>query len=104
VLALLLFGPNKLPEMAKMLGKGMREFQKATNDIRSTVETEINKLGDVESPPAPLPNGGRNVIKLDPPPGAVAANEPVEEHHIAPPSPEAPVAAPPAQTGEKGGS
>ena len=44
VLALLLFGPNRLPEIAQMMGKGIREFNKATNDIRSTVETEFNKL------------------------------------------------------------
>jgi sec-independent protein translocase protein TatB len=43
-LVLLLFGPDKLPEMAKMIGKGMREFQKATDDVRSSVEKEFYKL------------------------------------------------------------
>ena len=34
VVALLLFGANKIPEIAKGLGKGMREFRKATDDIK----------------------------------------------------------------------
>ena len=34
VVALLLFGANKIPDIAKGLGKGMREFRKATDDIK----------------------------------------------------------------------
>ena len=45
VLALLLLGPEKLPEMAKLFGKGMREFQKATDDIKNTVEGEFYAMG-----------------------------------------------------------
>ncbi len=45
-LALLLFGPDELPKMAKALGKGLRELRKATDDIKSTLETEMNKLDD----------------------------------------------------------
>jgi|APCry1669191812_1035378.scaffolds.fasta_scaffold00013_19 sec-independent protein translocase protein TatA len=37
---LLLFGPSKLPELMKGMGKGIREFKKAQSDI----ETEINKV------------------------------------------------------------
>jgi sec-independent protein translocase protein TatB len=75
VLALLLFGPNRLPEMARMLGKGMREFNKATGDIRSTVEAEFNKLAEL--PPEPRPAAAApKVVELKPPTGAVAANEP----------------------------
>jgi sec-independent protein translocase protein TatB len=44
ILALLLLGPDKLPEMAKLAGKTMREFQKATDDVRGTVERELRKL------------------------------------------------------------
>ncbi len=35
VLVLLLFGPSKLPELARTVGKGMREFRRATSDIQS---------------------------------------------------------------------
>ncbi|HSB19083.1 MAG TPA: twin-arginine translocase TatA/TatE family subunit, partial [Anaeromyxobacteraceae bacterium] len=34
VLALVLLGPSKLPDAAKQLGKGLREFKKATDDLR----------------------------------------------------------------------
>lgn len=80
VLALLLFGPDRLPQMAKMLGKGMREFQKATGDIRSTVESEFNKLAELEPDKKPEPS--MKVVELKPPEGTVAAHEP----RIAPPA------------------
>jgi len=38
---LLFFGANKIPEMARMLGKGVREFKKATDDIKR----EMNSAG-----------------------------------------------------------
>ncbi len=41
VIALLVFGPKKLPEIGKALGKGMAEFKRASNDLRQTVEAEI---------------------------------------------------------------
>ena len=73
VLALLLLGPEKLPEMAKLAGKTMREFQKATDDVRTTVEREFHRLeqeADVNAAPAPPPAG---VVELKAPLGAVAA-------------------------------
>ena len=45
--ALLIFGPKKLPELGKSLGKGLREFKKATNDLKSNWEEHIR---DVETP------------------------------------------------------
>ncbi len=50
VLALLLLGPQKLPELARSIGKGVRDFKKATEGIRSTVEDEFYNL---DKPPAP---------------------------------------------------
>ena len=38
LIILLLFGAKKLPELAKGLGKGIKEFKKATNDIRDEIE------------------------------------------------------------------
>ncbi|HTP26296.1 MAG TPA: twin-arginine translocase TatA/TatE family subunit [Anaeromyxobacteraceae bacterium] len=40
-LALILLGPQKLPDAAKHIGKGLREFRKATEDLRSQFETEL---------------------------------------------------------------
>ena len=35
VIALIVFGPKKLPELGKSLGKGLREFKRATEDLKS---------------------------------------------------------------------
>jgi sec-independent protein translocase protein TatA len=42
VLALIFIGPKKLPELAKGLGKGLREFQKAKDDLMTQVNTEVD--------------------------------------------------------------
>jgi len=42
VIALIVFGPRKLPELGRSLGKGIAEFKRASNDLRSTLEEEIN--------------------------------------------------------------
>jgi Tat protein translocase TatB subunit len=43
VVVLLLFGPKKLPDFAKMLGKAIRDFRDTVNEARSTIEEEIEK-------------------------------------------------------------
>ena len=42
VLALLVFGPSKLPELGRMVGRAMREFRRASDEFRSTVETNLH--------------------------------------------------------------
>ncbi len=42
VIALVIFGPRKLPELGRSLGRGIAEFKKATNELQSTLEQEIN--------------------------------------------------------------
>lgn len=44
VLALLLFGPRKLPELGRMLGRGLMEFRRASNDLKATIEEEVRSL------------------------------------------------------------
>jgi len=41
VIALIFFGPRKLPELGRSLGRTMNEFKKASNELRSTLEEEI---------------------------------------------------------------
>lgn len=41
VIALIVFGPRKLPEIGRSLGRGLAEFKKATNELQSTLEEEI---------------------------------------------------------------
>lgn len=41
VIALIVFGPRKLPEIGKALGKSLAEFKRASNELRNTLEEEI---------------------------------------------------------------
>jgi sec-independent protein translocase protein TatA len=47
VVALLVFGPKKLPELGKSLGKGIREFRKATEELKSTWDEQVR---DIQAP------------------------------------------------------
>ena len=44
VIALVVFGPKKLPELGKALGKGIAEFKRATDEMKETIETEVRKV------------------------------------------------------------
>ena len=44
VLALILFGPKKLPEIGKSVGKALGEFKRASNDLKRTIEDEMEKV------------------------------------------------------------
>jgi sec-independent protein translocase protein TatA len=57
VVALLIFGPRKLPELGKSLGKGLAEFRRAANDLRDSLETEVSREGTGTQAPA-LPAAG----------------------------------------------
>ena len=52
VLALLIFGPRKLPEIGKQIGKGLGEFKRAANDLKRSIEDEIEKVSAEEKAPA----------------------------------------------------
>lgn len=43
IVALLVFGPKKLPELGKSLGRGLAEFKKASEDLKKTIEDEIEQ-------------------------------------------------------------
>lgn len=78
VLALLVFGPSKLPELGRMVGRAMREFRRASDEFRSTVETNLH-INDFDAPPE---------ARIDPLSDAVAAPEtlPSETEPLAPES------------------
>lgn len=50
VLALLIFGPKRLPEVGRTLGKGLSEFRRASTDLKRTVNAELS-LDEDERPP-----------------------------------------------------
>ena len=89
VLALLVFGPTKLPELGRMIGRAMREFRRASDEFRNTVETNLH-INDLDPPPpeptpaiatepapAPLPS---ELEPVSPESGPSVAQEPAPEH------------------------
>ncbi|NHN34251.1 Sec-independent protein translocase subunit TatA/TatB [Paenibacillus agricola] len=68
VVALILFGPNKLPELGRALGKTLRDFKKGANDLMSDIHTsEPEKERKDITPPAeqavPLASQGPDLAK-----------------------------------------
>ena len=78
VIALIFFGPKKLPELGRSLGKSINEFKKASNELRSTLDEEIRlderRQAQASTPPPPA------VIDVPAQPAAPAAALPPAEH------------------------
>jgi len=58
VVALLVLGPKRLPELARGLGKVLREFRRQTDEVRSVVEREFYRMDQddaAKAPPRPMP-------------------------------------------------
>lgn len=49
-LALILFGPKKMPEIGRQVARFLNEFRRASNEFRSQIESEINSLDSSASP------------------------------------------------------
>ena len=54
LVALLVFGPKRLPDLGRSLGRGLSEFRRASNDLRGSIEREIETL-DKEVSSANIP-------------------------------------------------
>ena len=92
VIALIIFGPRKLPELGRSLGKSIGEFRKASNELKSTLEEEIRVEEQKEqrakleaeqdsaiagaAPAAPIPSTFDELHAHD---AAPAADTPAEE-------------------------
>src|SRR5499426_1773305 len=54
MIALIVFGPRKLPELGRSLGKSLAEFKRASNELRNTLDEEI-RLEERKTTAAPAP-------------------------------------------------
>ena len=77
VIALMVFGPRKLPELGRSIGKSLGEFKRASNDLRHTLEDEIHveeqaRREAAKPAPAPAPAPARaNTRDPDPVPNTL---------------------------------
>jgi len=86
VIALIVFGPRKLPEIGKSMGKMMAEFRRASNEFKRTIEDEVE--AEKHSPPPPTSTPAPPATEV---PGSDAPVPPVE---AAPPAAEPEMTAP----------
>jgi sec-independent protein translocase protein TatA len=90
VLALLIFGPKRLPEIGRTIGRGMAEFRKASTELKRTINTELALDEPVAPPvrpwsePAVAPVVPANTAPRSPQPGWSQATEPPIETALEP--------------------
>jgi sec-independent protein translocase protein TatB len=92
VLALLIFGPRRLPEIGRMVGKGLAEFRKASNELRRSINAELALEEDdatartrraefnrptLLTPPVPPPAPAADPAALSTDPPALSTDPPV---------------------------
>ena len=77
IIALLIFGPRKLPELGKSLGKSIAEFKRASNELRNTLEEEIKSEGlENERKSAEIPQPPKTAPSTPAPPADAATAAP----------------------------
>ena len=76
LLALLIFGPKKLPEIGRQLGRSLAEFKRASNEFKNQIEDEVRQLETEEAAKkTDEPPDEENTIRppLTPPAGTMAS-------------------------------
>ena len=97
VVALLVFGPKKLPELGKSLGKGLAEFKRASDELKKTIETEIEQgkaeLNSVRENVASIPTSLASAPRPEPavPPAPAAPAPPAASEGGTPPPDSRPI-------------
>lgn len=76
LIALLIFGPRKLPQLGRTLGRSLGEFRRATQDLKSTLEREVSEEENrsIGNPPAAV-----NQVKSDESAGVPVAGRKQDE-------------------------
>lgn len=69
VVALIIFGPKKLPELGRSLGRSLNEFKRASNELKNTLEEEVRmeeikerQAAEKVNPPAAAPVSAPNTV------------------------------------------
>ena len=87
VVVLIFFGPKRLPDLAKSLGKGIAEFKKASEEVRKGIEDAVKEESTEEAPkppedlsaygkaPGSHPAPGEPAPPISPPPGMMITPE-----------------------------
>ena len=87
VVALLVFGPKKLPEIGKSIGKGLAEFKRASDELKKTIEQEIeqgkHEVSSVKEHVASIPASLRSAPPLEDSPAPVPGTEPAAAGTVA---------------------
>ena len=66
LLALVIFGPRKLPELGRQLGKALAEFKKASNEFKNQLETEMMNIElEERARQAPPPDNGPKILPAE---------------------------------------
>src|SRR5438876_182316 len=78
IVALVVFGPKKLPELGKSLGRGLREFNKAKNELKATWDEQIREAENhiQSTPPTTAIEPARETL-----PAVNPVHDPVHEAH-----------------------
>ncbi|OFW29985.1 MAG: hypothetical protein A3G76_12855 [Acidobacteria bacterium RIFCSPLOWO2_12_FULL_65_11] len=82
LIALIIFGPRKLPELGKSLGKSLAEFKRASNELKSTLEEEIRieeQRSNVEASRAPSAQAAATPTPAPAPVAAAAATAAIDD-------------------------
>lgn len=91
VIALLVFGPQNLPQLGRSLGRAMREFRRASDEFRNTIETNL-QMNEPDPPPTLQPAASIPPTDASPAVGEALAdsvldpNAPAAESAVEPPS------------------
>ncbi len=89
VLALIIFGPKRMPEIGRQIGKALAEFKRYSNDFKYQLESEVRQW-EIEETLRKEKEELKKVMTTMPPEGAVAARTPApdSENTVAAPSTE----------------
>lgn len=95
IIALIVFGPRKLPEIGKTLGKALNEFKKASEELKSTIEREVHVEESKSLTPAPP--AAETVARAEPAPAVTESIPETVTETPAPAASAAPTEAHPAE-------